>query len=125
MRGYCAAVRAALTDDGLPPLAASGLKLHDRLDRIAASLDHVAAAAGCLPGGLVRLRQLLRRGLEETADLFPAVRESYKWVKRAARILKNEERAAGEEGAAAVGATAGADAKGGGHDGPSRRCGRG
>ena len=91
MRGYCAAVRAALTDDGLPPLAASGLKLHDRLSRIAASLDHVAAKAGDLPGGLNRLRQLLRRGLEETAALFPAVRESYKWVKRAARILKNEE----------------------------------
>jgi len=91
VRGYCAAVRAALTDDGLPPLAASGLKLHDRLNRIAASLDQVAARAGDLPGGLVRLRQLLRRGLEETAALFPAVRESYKWVKRAARILKNEE----------------------------------
>jgi hypothetical protein len=90
VRGYCAAVRAALTDDGLPPLAASGLKLHDRLARIAASLDQVAAKAGALPGGLSRLRQLLRRGLEETADLFPAVRESYQWVKRAARILKNE-----------------------------------
>ena len=90
VRGYCAAVRAALTDDGLPPLAASGLKLHDRLSRIAASLDQVAAKASDLPGGLVRLRQLLRRGLEETADLFPAVRESYQWVKRAARILKNE-----------------------------------
>jgi hypothetical protein len=90
VRGYCAAVRAALTDDGLPPLAASGLKLEDRLSRIAASLDRVAAKAGALPGGLSRLRQLLRRGLEETADLFPAVRESYKWVKRAARILKNE-----------------------------------
>jgi hypothetical protein len=51
----------------------------------------VAATAGSLPGGLVRLRQLLRRGLEETATLWPAVRESYKWVKRAARILKNEE----------------------------------
>jgi hypothetical protein len=91
VRGYCAAVRAALTDDGLPPLSASGLKLHDRLSRIAASLDQVAARAGDLPGGLVRLRQLLRRGLEETAALFPAMRESYKWVKRAARILKNEE----------------------------------
>src|SRR6185312_1725426 len=90
VRGYCAAVRAALTDDGPPPLAASGLKLHDRLSRIAASLDRVAARAGDLPGGLVRLRQLLRRGLEETAALFPAVRESYQWVKRAARILKNE-----------------------------------
>jgi hypothetical protein len=90
VRGYCAAVRAALTDDGLPPLSASGLKLEDRLGRIAASLDQVAARAGDLPGGLVRLRELLRRGLEETAGLFPAVRESYKWVHRAARILKNE-----------------------------------
>ncbi len=91
VRGYCAAVRAALTDDGLPPLAASGLKLHDRLSRIAASLDHVAALAGSLPGGLKRLQQLLRRGLEETAALWPPVREAYKWVKRVARILKNEE----------------------------------
>jgi hypothetical protein len=90
VRGYCAAVRAALTDDGLPPLSAPGLKLHDRLGRIAASLDHVAAMAGDLPAGLSRLRQLLRRGLEETAALWPTVRESYKWVNRAARILKNE-----------------------------------
>jgi Transposase, Mutator family len=91
VHGYCAAVRAALTDDGLPPLSASGLKLHDRLSRIAASLDHVAARAGNLPGGLKRLQQLLRRGLEETAGLFPAVRAGDKWVKRVARILKNAE----------------------------------
>src|SRR5882757_751574 len=51
VRGYCAAVRAALTDDGLPPLAAAGLKLHDRLERIADSLDRVATWAGDLPGG--------------------------------------------------------------------------
>ena len=84
-------MRSALTDDELPPLAASGLKLHDRLSRIAASLDHVASLAGGLPGGWSRLRQLLRCGLEETAALWPAVREAYKWVKRVARILKNEE----------------------------------
>ena len=66
--------RAALTDDGLPPLAASGLKLHDRLGQIAASLDRVQALAGFLPGGLAKLRQLLRRGLEETAALWPPVR---------------------------------------------------
>jgi hypothetical protein len=41
VRGYCAAVRSALTDDGRAPLAASGLKLHDRLERIANSLDRV------------------------------------------------------------------------------------
>src|SRR5262249_40166066 len=51
VRGYCQAVRSALTDDGLPPLAASGLKLHQRLEQIAASLDRVQAKAGTLPGG--------------------------------------------------------------------------
>ena len=91
VRGYCAAVRAALTDDALPPLAAAGLKLHDRLRQIATSLDQVAARAGSLPGGLKRLQEVLRRGLEQTAALFPPVREAYKWVKRVARILKNQE----------------------------------
>ena len=91
VRCSCAAVRAALTDDGRPPLAASGLKLHQRLSAIAVSLDRVAALAGELPGGLKRLRQLLRRGLEETATLWPPVREAYQWVNRAARILKNED----------------------------------
>jgi hypothetical protein len=90
VRDYCAAVRAALTDDGLPPLAASGLKLHDRLSRIAASLDRVAARAGGVSGGLKRLQHLLQRGLEETAALWPPVREAYKWVKRVARLLKNK-----------------------------------
>jgi hypothetical protein len=38
VRGYCAAVRSALTDDGRPPLHASGLVLHERLTVIAQSL---------------------------------------------------------------------------------------
>src|SRR5690348_4095933 len=46
IRGYCAAVRSALTDDGRPPLEASGLKLVDRLTAVAASLDRVAAKRG-------------------------------------------------------------------------------
>jgi hypothetical protein len=91
VRGDCAAVRSALTDDGLPPRAAAGLKLQRRLEAIAASLDRVAARAGSLPGGLNRLQQLLRRGLEETAALWPPVREAFKWVKRVARLLKNPE----------------------------------
>lgn len=33
VRGYCAAVRSAMTDDGHPPLAASGLKLKKRWRR--------------------------------------------------------------------------------------------
>ncbi len=46
IRGYCAAVRSALTDDGRPPLEASGLKLQQRLEGVAGSLDRVAAKRG-------------------------------------------------------------------------------
>jgi hypothetical protein len=46
IRGYCAAVRSAVTDDGRPPLAASGLKLQERLSEVAASLDRVGAKGG-------------------------------------------------------------------------------
>jgi hypothetical protein len=42
IRQYCLAVRSALTDDGHPPLSAPGLKLHERLTLIAASLERVA-----------------------------------------------------------------------------------
>jgi hypothetical protein len=46
IRGYCAAVRSALTDDGRPPLEASGLKLRGRLARVAESLDRVGGERG-------------------------------------------------------------------------------
>jgi hypothetical protein len=42
IRGYCLAVRSALTDDGRPPLCASGLTLRDRLGAIDASLGRLA-----------------------------------------------------------------------------------
>ncbi len=42
VRGYCAAVRSAITDDGRAPLAAPGLKLKTRLEKVASSLDWVA-----------------------------------------------------------------------------------
>jgi hypothetical protein len=51
VRGYCLAVRSALTDDGRPPLAASGLQLQDRLTAIHASVDRVLAARGEEKGG--------------------------------------------------------------------------
>ena len=47
MRGYCSAVRSALTDEGRPPLAASGLTLHTRLSTIAESLARVAKRGPC------------------------------------------------------------------------------
>jgi hypothetical protein len=46
VRGYCSAVRSALTDDGRPPLDASGLKLRDRLKAIACSLDRAGEKGG-------------------------------------------------------------------------------
>jgi ribosomal protein S27AE len=46
MRGYCLAVRSALTDDGQPPLEAAGLRLQERLAGIAASLERVAQVKG-------------------------------------------------------------------------------
>jgi hypothetical protein len=46
VRGYCAAVRSAITDDGQPPLAASGLKLKGRLEAVADSLERVAEKGG-------------------------------------------------------------------------------
>ena len=42
VRGYCAAVRSAITDDGHAPLAASGLQLKGRLEKVVASLDRAA-----------------------------------------------------------------------------------
>ena len=44
--GYCSAVRSALTDDGRPPLGASGLKLHQRLTAVSASLGRAAQKGG-------------------------------------------------------------------------------
>jgi hypothetical protein len=41
VRGYCLAVRSALTDDGRPPLCASGLHLRARLSAIRDSISRV------------------------------------------------------------------------------------
>jgi hypothetical protein len=89
-RDYCAAGRAALTDDGRPPLAASGLTLQDRWPPILASLDRGATKAGRLPRGLEKWRRGWRRGLEQTASLGPPVRASDRWVKRVAHGRENK-----------------------------------
>jgi hypothetical protein len=41
VRGYGEAVRSALSDDGVPPLDAPGLRLHERLSKIVASVQRV------------------------------------------------------------------------------------
>jgi hypothetical protein len=49
IKGYCSAVRSAITDDGRPPLDACGLKLRDRLTAVSASLGRVAEKGGYPP----------------------------------------------------------------------------
>ena len=70
VRDYSLAVRAAITDDGHPPLAASGLKLHDRLGQIAASINGVAEkrlSMSSLFGANVRGRgKIMRRASDVT-----------------------------------------------------------
>ncbi len=46
VRGYCAAVRSAVTDDGRPPLDACGLRLEGRLEAVSASPGRVARKGG-------------------------------------------------------------------------------
>lgn len=45
--GYCQAVRAALSDDGRPPLDAAGLSLEKRLGAIEQSLERIAQKGDC------------------------------------------------------------------------------
>ncbi len=47
IRGYCDAVRGAITDDGRPPLDGPGLVLHERATAVAVSLDRAAEKGGC------------------------------------------------------------------------------
>jgi MULE transposase domain len=53
VRGYCLAVRSALTDDGRPPLDADGLKLKERLQEISDSIARVAQKRGSLTNSAV------------------------------------------------------------------------
>jgi hypothetical protein len=46
IQGYCQAVRGALTDDGLPPLDAAGLRLRARLTAITQSLERADQKGG-------------------------------------------------------------------------------
>jgi hypothetical protein len=90
VRGYCAAVRASSTEEGLPPLSAPGLKLQARLTWIVSSLDRVRAQRGGAPKPLAKLRELLHKGLTETSSLWPPVQAAYRWVHRVARLLENK-----------------------------------
>ncbi|HYQ91851.1 MAG TPA: ISNCY family transposase, partial [Candidatus Competibacteraceae bacterium] len=86
-RGYCAAVRGALSDPGQPPLEAGGLQLQQRLSLIEASLNRVPNKGGSAP--LNRLDQCLHRSLEATAPLWPELVIAHGWLEEAAHLLAN------------------------------------
>ena len=88
VRGYCLAVRSALTDDGRPPLDADGLKLRKRLQDISDSIACVEQKRK-LPNELSRLQQLVQAGLTATEHLWPAIEQAYAWVHQAAHLLTN------------------------------------
>lgn len=91
IRGYCLAVRSALTDDGRPPLSASGLKLQEHMTLLLASLTRVAEKRGNIPHELERLQSMLTKGLTATRSLWSDVQTASHWVDRAAHLLSNEE----------------------------------
>ncbi|WP_156653188.1 ISNCY family transposase [Methylobacterium sp. Leaf111] len=95
VRGYASAVRSAITDDGRAPLDAAGLRLKDRLEKVAGSLERVRSKGG--PSRpLARLALLIGRALARTAALWPVVRQGFVFVHAAARLLADP---AGETGA--------------------------
>jgi len=88
IRGYCLAVRSALTDDGRPPLDADGLKLKKRLQDISGSIVRIEQKRK-LPNELSRLQRLVQTGLTATENLWPAIEQAYAWVHQAAHLLAN------------------------------------
>jgi hypothetical protein len=56
IRGYCLAVRSALTDDGRPPLDADGLQLKKRLQEISDSIARVEQKRGFPPNSAASIR---------------------------------------------------------------------
>lgn len=93
MRGYCSAVRSALTDDGHPPLQADGLPPKQRLEAVSASLQRVAQRGARCLAPLTRLQGLLQRVLQRTAVLWLDVIYAWRWVHKAAHILGNKDAA--------------------------------
>ncbi len=72
VRGYGLATRSALTDDGQPPLDASGLKLEERLHAIDASIARVEEKRGSPTSSPPAARASRTEGDEATLAGHPA-----------------------------------------------------
>ena len=121
IRGYCSAVRSAMTDDGRPPLEASGLKLHDRLSAIAGSLGRARGEGGLPAGADAAGGRSIRGALAAAGGAFAPLYLAFGWVHRAAHILGQVELRRGRR-AEPVGRAARGDAAA---PGVGRRAGRG
>jgi hypothetical protein len=97
---YCLAVRSALTDDGQLPLCAAGLRLQERLAKIAASLRASMLKGGMIGAWSTRLSAsnvLVPRGLTHTAARWPPIQTAYALDCRAVHILNYDEHVSAEE----------------------------
>jgi hypothetical protein len=92
VRGYCAAVRCALMDDGRPPLCAAGLRLHERLEAIADSLGRVLAK-GEDPAWCGAWRTRCAAAWRRRRATGPPCVPAYALVHQAAHLLTNEDAA--------------------------------
>ena len=95
IRDYCLAVRASLTDDGRSPLEASGLRLYARIGQISDSIGR-GPRKKRLPPALKQLQQLLTKGLQATATLWPPLEHAYCFLDQAKAILANPEQDTGQ-----------------------------
>jgi hypothetical protein len=87
--GYCAAVRSSLSDEGRAPLDSPGLRLKQRLQKVAESLDRLPEQEK-MPKELQTLRKIVGKGLEETKELWPEVEEGYTWLHKVAKEMSNK-----------------------------------
>jgi hypothetical protein len=74
-------------------LQPSGLKLYDRVTQVSDSIARVQEKR--LPPALKLVQQLLIKGLQSTASLWPPLQSAYKQVHQAAEILANQEQLTG------------------------------
>ena len=77
------AVRASLTDDWRSPLDAPGLRLYERVTHIRDSIGRVQKKR--VPPALKQLHQLLTKGLQATAALWPPLQRASSLVRQAAQ----------------------------------------
>ena len=107
VRGYCLAVRSALTDDGQPPLDADGLQMEERLQAIDDSIRRVAEKGA--PRRTVPTAAACASRTDSDGEALAAYPTSVRLVAPSRSLARQRRAARGEHPAAGVSAAAGDD----------------